>query len=255
MLYKFTTSPEIARQISIGLFRFYELIKYIKIEDSAGRSDTNECSLSFTEIDCSTHPEKLPTASFNGVEFKCISAKPDDKYISQYFVFCMSTVMNANVIGDSTHVVELSADIFDTFEMLMRPRGFHSSSTEGNKFFSHGPVEYYNVQNHPAPFMNEKWREVYIKHSDFKHQHEYRAALFASDHFFHRIRNEPMVIARAIFQNGIKMDFDLKLSVHSGTDADGWRYIEFDVSEFSANLKVRPCKVSEITNASGGAIF
>lgn len=255
MLYKFTTSPEIAKRISMGTFRFYELIKYIKIEDIAGRSDVNECSLAFTEIECATHPKKLPTTSFNGVEFKCISAKPDDKYISQYFVFCMSTVMNAGVIGDSTHVVELSEDIFNTFEMLMCPQAAHSSNTDGYKFFSHGPVEYYNVHNHPAPFMNERWREVYIKHSDFKHQHEYRAALFASDHFFHAIQNEPMVIARPIFQNGMKMDFYIKLSVQSGTDADGWRYIEFDVSEFSANLKVGPCKVSEIANASGGAIF
>jgi hypothetical protein len=203
-------------------------------------------------MECSTYPEKIPIASFNGVEFKCASIKFDDEYISQYFVFCMSTVMNADVIGDSTHVVELTEDIFETFEMLMQPRGVQSSDTKGYKFFSHGPVEYYNIQNHPTPFRNEKWREVYIKHSNFKHQHEYRAALFASDHFFRRIRNKPMVITRAIIQNGIRWDFDLKLSVYSGIDADGWRYIEFDVSEFSANLAVAPSKVSEIANASSG---
>jgi hypothetical protein len=250
MLYKFTTSLEIAKQISLGVFRFYELTKYIKIEDATGRSDSNECSLSFTEMECAAHPEKLPIASFNGVEFRCSSSKPDENYINQYFVFCMSTVVNADVIGDSTHVVELSEDIFDTFEMLMRPDGVHLSNSEGHKFFSHALVEYYDIHNHPTPITHERWREVYSKHSRFKYQHEYRAALFASDHVFNRIRKDPIVIAKAMFQNDVRIDFDLQLSVHSGIDADGWRYIEFDISEFSANITAEPSKISEVEIAS-----
>ena len=49
LLYKFTTSLDIAKQISVSIFRFYELVKYIKIEDNAGRSDINECSITFPE--------------------------------------------------------------------------------------------------------------------------------------------------------------------------------------------------------------
>lgn len=246
MLYKFTNSPEISRQISIGIFRFYELTKYIKMEDDAGRSDFNECAVSFTENEYRKHPERIPTASFKGVEFKCISIRPDDKYIGQYFVFCMSTVMEADVISDSTHVVELNENIFETFELLLTPRRENQLNVDGYKFFSHGTVEYYNIDKHPTPLGQDKWREIYIKHSEFQHQHEYRAALFVSDDFFDKVQHEPMVKARAIYREGIRLDFDLKLVIQSGTDADGWRYIELDASEVSANLTDGPCRVTEI---------
>ncbi len=249
MLYKFTTSAEIARQVSVGIFRFYELTKYIKIEDHVGRSDPHECSVSFTEEECIEHPEKIPTASFNGVEFKCVSMRPDEKYISQYFVFCISTVMNIDVIGDSTHVVELSKDIFEAFELLL----CHSQSAKEYKFFSHGPVEYYDIHNHPTPFGQEMWREVYVKHSNFKSQYEYRAALFVSEQFFEKNRNKPTTIALPIFLNEVRMAFDLKISMRSGIDPYGWRYIELDASEFSANLTPEPCKIMEIDLSSRAA--
>jgi len=253
MLYKFTNSHAISRHISIGIFRFYELTKYIKMEDGAGRSDLNEGSVSFPENEYGVHPERLPIASFRGVKFKCISIRPDDKYISQYFVFCMSTVMATDAISDATHLVELNEDIFETFEMLLTPREKDQQDISGHKFFSHGPVEYYNIAKHPTPLGQEKWREIYSKHSDFQHQCEYRAALFVSDDFFDRIQHEPMVSARAIYREGIKLDFDLKVVIQSGTDADGWRYIELDASEVSANLTDGPSRVIEITTSSSSA--
>lgn len=246
LLYKLTTSSDIARQISIGIFRFYDLTKYIKIEDSAGRSDVNECSLIFPEKEWSAFPEKLPTASYNGIEFKCAGIQPDEDYIRQYFVFCMSTVMNDGVIGDAKYVVDLHLDIFETFEMLLCLSESDALNSNGNKFFSHSPVDYYNIHKHPKPLLGNRWREVYIKLSDFEHQNEYRAALFASEHFFNRVRNEPMVIERNIFKNGKKFDFNLKLSIHSGVDADGWRYFQFDISEFAANLKLEPSRIRRI---------
>jgi len=248
MLYKFTTSPEIARCISIGIFRFYELTKYIKIEDCVGRADSNEGSLTFPEEEHTKHPEKLPTATFNGVEFKCISVSFNEEYIRQYFVFCMSTVMNASVIGDSTHVIELSEDIFETIEMLLSNQQ-NEQNKSGLKIFSHGPVEYYNINRHPTPYGQEKWREVYIKHSKFEHQHEYRSAIFSSDQLFETLKRESLVIARPIYKNGKRMHFDLKVSAASGTDYDGWRYIELDISEFAANLLNEPCKVTEVRSA------
>lgn len=246
LLYKFTTTSEIARQLSVGIFRFYELTKYIKIEDSFGRSDTAECSVIFPERESLAFPEKLPTVSFNGVEFKCVSVQPSDDYIKQYFVFCTSTIINNRVIGDSKYVVELHVDMFETFEMLLNPPLENYSKLNGYKFFSHSPVTYYDIHNHPEPLLGNKWREVYVKHSDFMHQHEYRAALFASDHFFNRVRNKPMVIERRVFKNGQKLDFNLKLAIHSDIDADGWRYVEFDISEFSANLNLGASKITTL---------
>ncbi len=245
LLYKFTPSLEIAEQISVGVFRFYELTKYIKIEDEVGRSDTAECSVSFTEEECEAFLEKLPTGSYNGVEFKCNGIRPNDEYIRQYFAFCMSTEMNDHAIRDSKYLVELHADIFETFMMILCSSENESLNTDGARFFSHGPVEYYDIHNHPEPFIGDRWREVYVKHSDFNYQHEYRAALFASNHFFDRIREKPMVIERRIFGfKGEKMDFNLKISLRSGLDDDGWRYVEFDVSEFSANLNSEPSKIT-----------
>lgn len=249
-LYKFTTSAEIARLISIGVFRFYELVKYVKMEeDNLGRSDANECSVTFPEDEYIKYPEKLPTASFGGINFKCISISLPEEHIKQYFVFCMSTGASSDVIGDSTHVVELSEDMFQTFEMIFTKQKVEPQADVGYKFFSHGPVEYYNIDRHPVPYGPEKWREIYVKHSKFAHQQEYRAAIFASDLFFEKLKSGPTTLTRKIYRDGKQMNFDLNLVISSGTDANGWRYLELDISEFSANICSEPCKVMETRSA------
>ena len=155
LLYKFTNTPEIARQLSIGIFRFYELTKYIKMEDSVGRSDPAECSVSFPEEEYRLFPDQIPIASFNGVEFKCISMQPGDDHIKQYFVFCMSTIIDDAVMGDSKYVVELSTDMFETFEMVLCPPENAHLNANGYKFFSHAPVAYYDIHQHPT-LLGEK---------------------------------------------------------------------------------------------------
>jgi len=249
MLYKFTPTLEIAKQISIGIFRFYELTKYIKIEDKVGRSDSAECSVSFPKEEYNLFPDKLPTGSYNGIEFQCISIRPDNEYIKQYFVFCTSTKMNVQTIGDSKYVVELYEDTFDLFMQLLNAPEESSSNTNGNRFFSHGQVSYYNIHKHPEPFLKDRWREVYVKHTDFDYQNEYRAALFASDHFFERTKDKPRVILRRMFTTeGKEMNFKLKLSLHSGIDEDGWRYVEFDLSEFATNMRREPSKITDLSS-------
>ncbi len=39
LLYKFVPTQEIAKQVAAGVFRFYELTKYVKLEDDTGRAD------------------------------------------------------------------------------------------------------------------------------------------------------------------------------------------------------------------------
>lgn len=245
MLYKFTTSAEVARLISIGIFRFYDLTKYIRIEDVVGRSDPRECSVSFLPEEYMDNPEKLPTASFNGVEFKCSHLGFDEQYISQYFVFCMSTDSAPTVMGDATHIVELDQDIFATIGLLLNDT-WSPNIPSDYKFYSHGEVEYYDIENHPSPIGVEYWREVYIKHASFRHQKEYRAAIFAHARLFHRLSTSPLVVARPIYQSGVRLDFDLRLSMTSGIDTDGWRYIEIDISEFSEKFVAGPCRVIDI---------
>jgi hypothetical protein len=244
LLYKFVPSENIARQVSFGVYRFYELTKYRKIEEDTGRTDLFEGAVTFTDAERQGFPEKLPLASFNGVKFGCASFSPDDDYLRQYFVFCMSTRNNGQAIGDCQLAVELDTDIFALFEMLLQPPEVYGADTGGIKFFSHGPVEYYDIHNHPAPIERRQWREAYLKHSAFSYQHEYRAALFASEHFFERVGKMPMLMERRIFDAGKnKMDFNLKVRIGSGVDEAGWRYVEFDVSEFQANLLPQPCPV------------
>ena len=67
ILYKFTTNTEIAKQISLGVYRFYELTKYIKMEDQTGRADSAEGSITFPKEEHYQYPEKLPIGSFRGV--------------------------------------------------------------------------------------------------------------------------------------------------------------------------------------------
>jgi len=247
MLYKFTPTLEIAEKVSIGMFRFYELTKYIKMEDKVGRSDPEECSVSFPTKEYEKFPDKLPTGSFRGIEFKCISTGNDEEYIRQYFVFCMSTEMDKKAIDDSRYIVELYRDNFDLFMQLLNEPFEDSENPEGCQFFSHGEVEYYNIHNHPKPFIGNRWREVFVKHSDFDYQNEYRAAFFASDHFFDKTSDNPMVIEKKIFsQNKEPMDFNLELHVRSGVDDEGWRYIELDISEFAAKTSPESSKIIEV---------
>lgn len=246
-LYKFTPSLEIAEIISSGIFRFYELTKYIKIEDKVGRSDTGECSVSFPPKEYEKSPEKLPTGSFRGVEFKCISAGNDEEYIKQYFVFCMSTARDEKAIGDSRYAVELYKDNFDLFMQLLNEPYKDSENPEGRQFFSHAEVEYYNINKHPKPIIGSMWREVFLKHSNFEPQKEYRAAFFTSDHFFNRVIDNPMVIEKKIFTKDKEpLDFNLELYVRSGIDDDGWRYLEIDISEFAANISSESSKIIEV---------
>ncbi|MCP3925238.1 MAG: hypothetical protein GY714_21915 [Desulfobacterales bacterium] len=248
-LYKFTPTLEIAETIAVGIFRFYELTKYIKMEDDVGRSDTSECSVSFLPKEYQKTPDKLPIGSFKGIEFKCISTGNDEDYIKQYFVFCMSTKMDEKAIGDSKYVVELYRDNFDLFMQLLNEPFENSEKNKGHQFFSHAEVEYYNIHTHPKPFVDDRWREVFVKHSDFDYQNEYRASFFASDHFFDRVSHKPMLKKKKIFtKNNKPMDFNLELYVRSGIDDEGWRYIEIDISEFAANISNESSKIIEVSD-------
>jgi hypothetical protein len=249
-LYKFTPSLDIAEKISVGIFRFYELTKYIKIEDEVGRSDSAECSVSFPSEEYEKFPEQLPTGSFNGVEFKCISAGKDEEYIKQYFVFCMSTKRDEKAIGDSKYAVELYKDNFDFFMQFLNEPYESAENPDGRKFFSHGEVEYYDIHNHPTLIFGEFWREVYLKHAAFKYQSEYRAAFFASDLFFNRTMDAPMVIEKKIYTADKEpMDFNLELYVQSGIDDEGWRFLEIDISTFASNISPESSKIIEVAES------
>lgn len=246
-LYKFVPTEEIARKISVGVYRFYELTKYRKIEDTAGRSDPSEGSICFTDAEIENDIEKLPVGSFNGIEFLCAKTSLSDDYIGQYFVFCMSIANSARAIDGCNYSVELSTDIFDALDILLPTPDAPKFYRDGIKLFSHAPVEYYDIYNHPNPLNGERWKEAYIKHSMFSYQREYRAAIFVSNHFFERTRNEPAISETPIFDGtGNQCGFNLKLLIRSGIDENGWRYLEFDVSEFQANLLPEPSKISTL---------
>ena len=67
---------------SNGIWRFYELKKYITIEDNL-KKDECEGKILFDT-------DKMPEASFKGLKFKFNGIKPDEKYLSQYFILCFS---------------------------------------------------------------------------------------------------------------------------------------------------------------------
>lgn len=247
-LYKFTTSLEVAESISRGVFRFYELVKYIQVEDGVGRSDLNEGGICFTDDECVQSPEKVPMGSLNGVEFKVQRMALSEEYIEQYFVFCMSTGMNENAIGDASHVVELNKDIFETFELLLVDEKNEGVSVENTKVFTHALVEYYDINKHPRPFGVEKWREIYLKRSEFTYQKEYRAAFFATSPIFEEIKCKPVTLKLPIYDaDGGRMPFDLKLHISAAVDSDGWRYFEFDLSEFSDKLTKEASTITEVS--------
>lgn len=242
-LYKFVPTLALAEQFSIGIFRFYELIKYIELEEDSERPDAMEGSLCFPEDGSPDYCDKLPTASLNGIEFQYGSIKLSNDYLRQYFVFCTSTSKNEAAIGDCPFAVELDTDYFETLAMFL-DLSRESRDHRGHRFFSHGKVEYYDIDNHPLSIEGQMWREVYQKHSNFEHQAEYRAAFFASDFFFNRISKKPMVIERPIYNNDERlMHFNLKFKVSSGIDDNGWRFIEIDITEFQANLIGEPSKI------------
>lgn len=236
-LYKLIPNFNIASKLSNGIFRFYELTKYLEIEDEQGRADPSECEITFLEDEYYKFPEKLPVAKFNGFEFKCISMGTSKEHIKQYFVFCMTTELDRNVMKDSDFAVRFNTDMFAIYKLaICHPEHLYESD-KGHRFFTHGPIEYYDIRNVPGSIEGSLWKEVYAKHSMFAYQREYRAAFFASDYFFNRAREKPVRKKREIYKtDGSKMDFDLEVVLSTGIDSDGWRYIEMDTSEFSKNI-------------------
>ncbi len=243
-LYKFVPTLEIAKQVSEGVFRFYELLKYIKLEEDTGRSDGTEGSVSFTDDGIKGFIDKLPTASLEGIDFQCESTSLPDELLQQYFVFCMSTAKTEAVIGDCSFAVELETDYFETFGMVLNET-VTGVADGGQRFFSHDTVEYYDIDNHPASIEDSHRREVYVKQSSFEYQQEYRAALFAPGFLFDGISKMPMLINRAVYDNESKqrMPFNLEFLLRSGVDECGWRYMENDVSKFQANLVGKQNKI------------
>lgn len=254
LLYKFVPTAAIARQVAKGGFRFYELTKYRKIEEETGRSDPSEGSLSFTDDEVRESPEALPTGSFGGVEFSCISISPDENYLSQYFVFCVSTERAESAIDGCNYSVELDTDIFDVFEILLPTPETPAGNQDGLKFFSHAPVEYYDVKNHPARMGGQRWKEAYIKRSEFSHQREYRAAMFVSEQFFARAANRNLVYRRPAL-DGTGNALDLKLLIRSGTDEAGWRFLELDISEFQSAILPEPVKFETLSTWDSSTVL
>lgn len=241
LLYKFVPTAEIAQQVAKGVFRFYELTKYIKLEEETGRSDPSEGSLSFTNDEVRNSPEALPIGSFNGVEFSCVSVSPDEDYLSQYFVFCTSTKKSKSAIEGCKYSIELNTDMFDVFEILLPTPTPREGNHEGLKIFSHAPVEYYDVNSHPAKMVGQRWKEAYIKRREFSHQCEYRAAMFVSDQYFAKAGNRTLVY-RTPARDGSGNPLDLKLLIRSGTDEAGWRFLELDITEFQSAILPEPAK-------------
>lgn len=247
LLYRYVAELPVVEAVARGVYRFYELTKYIKMEDEHGRSDSAEGAVTFPEEEYISNPEKLPLASYNGVEFHCISMGVDEGYLSQYFVLCMSTEKAETVMDDSKYRVEMHRDQFELLATLLNPPDDAPGDPHGRKFFSHGPVEYYDINNHPTPIPGQWWKEVYVKHRRFAHQHEYRAAFFINDSAFKRISDESEVIRQTIYhKDGTPMDFDLELHFRAGRDPEGWRYIEIDTSEFAEKIGAGPSNIFEL---------
>lgn len=242
LIYKFVPTIDIAKKVSIGVFRFYELVKYIKLEkDGAGRADLAEGSVSFPDDGTLTFLKKLPTASFNGIEFQCQDFRLSEEYLRQYFIFSMSTEITSPAI--CKFAVDLNTDCFATLDQFLH-KHYRVVPGGGNRMFSHGAIDYYDIDNHPKSIERNRWREVYVKHSSFAHQKEYRAALFVSETFFERTTKTPMLVEHEInAPNGESLPFNLKSILRSGIDEAGWRYVEFDVSEFQANLVGEPSTI------------
>jgi len=255
LVYRYLSDLTVAQSIARGVLRFYELTKYLKMEDSLGRRDDAECAVSFPEEEYRTQPEKLPVASFKGIQFHCISTGVDQEYVSQYFVLCTSTPGANRAIGDGRYRVELHRDQFDLLSQLLNPSTKPYLDQDGRKLFSHGPVEYYDIDHHPAPIPKDRWKEVFLKHRTFAHQREYRAALFLSKQTFDRTREGGAEIRRAVHhpETRERMPFDLVFSVRAGLDHDGWRYVEIDTSAFREHLGLDPAVIVDLDQSGDDA--
>lgn len=163
----------------------------------------------------------------------------------------MSAIKDDRAIGDCDFAVELESDIFDVFEKLLPTPLAPKDNLDGTKLFSHGLVEYYDIHNHPPTIQGKRWKEIYMKRSEFSYQNEYRAAMFISDEYFERVGKEPEIYEKEIrAPNGDKYDFNLKLVIKSGTDEDGFRFLELDISEFQKNLTSRDSNILYLSNES-----
>lgn len=248
ILYKYLSDENIAKVVADGVYRFYELTKYIKMEDEYGRSDTSEGSVSFEEKESLEFPKKLPIGRLvkedgSSVSFSFLSMQPDHDYLKQYFVLCLSNCISSEVMNDSKNVVEITSDVFDFLERLFLPPA-GVIIQDGRKMFSHGRVFYYDIHNHPGNISNEMWKQVFLKHRRFQHQDEYRASLFVSDKFFNRVsQNKEIKNIRNIHSPDGKKLGDAQIEITSGYDADGWRYIEIDTRNFCKKLGLNSSKI------------
>jgi hypothetical protein len=237
-LYKWLPSESLAKIVAGGVFRFYELQKYIGMEDQqsqggeddSGRADIMEGSIGFEKEEVKAFPEKLMAVIFtpqsgDSVVMRCSSIKRDRSFFSQYFVFCV-TKSSKRAIKDCTYAVVLGDDIFDLFEKL-----FDELLEDGRKMFSHGEVLYYDIHNHPSNISNEMWKEVFYKHSKFSPQEEYRAAMFIPADHFDRIVIEGEKKILEISKDGKKIDYEVEIKLRAGLDSEGWKYIEIDASD------------------------
>lgn len=234
-LYKFVPSESIAKQVALGILRFYELTKYRKLEEDTGRSDTTEGSLQFTAHEIENFMEKLPKGSLNGVEFSVGCVSPDEAYLSQYFVFCMSTKNSKSAIDGCGYMVELHTDMFESLEILLPTPDSPEADERGMKFFSHGMIDYYDIHRHPESISGRRYREAYVKHSTFSHQNEYRSAMFVSETYFQRAGKEA-IIYRKPAKDCAGNSVDFMVEITSGVDEAGWRYLELDFSKFQLDL-------------------
>lgn len=238
-LFKHTTTEEICAALSLGVFRFYELTKYRRYEDDTGRQDVSEGGYSFLAEELALKPEALPVGSLDGVELFISSFSLGEEYLRQYFVFCLTLLDEVPAISDCVYSVELEDDIFDFLEALFNPNEkamVENPALSACKLFSHGIVEYYDLNNHPEFDSEEPWREVYWKHFRFAHQAEYRASFFASDYFFEDCLTEPRIYTVMAKLTNEEEPKHLEVQVSAGRDLQGDRYIEVDVSKVSAAL-------------------
>ncbi len=244
-LYKWLPSDSLAKIVAGGVFRFYELQKYIGMEagqsndgeDTLGRADAMEGSIGFEKEEVKSFPEKLMKVVFTpqgGDPFTmhCSSIKRDGGFLGQYFVFCV-TKSSKRAIKDCPYAVVFGDDIFNLFEQL-----FDELMEGGRRRFSHGAVLYYDIHNHPKNISKEMWKEVFYKHSKFKPQEEYRAAMLISNNHFDKIVREGEKRILEVSKDGKKIDCKVEIQLRAGSDFDGWRYIEIDASDIHRKLNL-----------------
>ncbi|EHH1241878.1 hypothetical protein [Vibrio parahaemolyticus] len=238
-LYKYVPEEVVAKSISCGVFRFYELLKYVAIEDDVGRSDASECSVNFPRHEWENDTEALPVLYIGDVKVHYTRISPSKEHIAQYFVFCSSFERTDNAILDTRFMVEFDANVFDIFEFVLKDFQGHLQN-ENLKIFSHGKVSYYSLKEPPKTRLKSSWEEVYLKHQDYSYQNEYRATLCIPDFMFDMATEETTHLRFKINdKKGEPLDFDLTVDIRGGIDSSGWRFIEIDISEFTKNIGVQ----------------